>query len=361
MKLLLTGTFDVSNYGDLLFPLIARQQLTCIPGFKLQAASPIGRAPDMTDCEPCVGILDIIEDVSNFNAVLVGGGNVLHCMPSSLDAYKVGMRDKVAYGDLWIGPAFFIPEDIPILWNAPGVPNPIAQEHKMLVAEVLRRVNYLSVRDEMSRQYLADVWPEANIAVVPDSAWMVNHLWTTEQLTSSYEEIFRRIGVSRPNRSVVIHLNRRYVGGLRVRELAERLDRIGKLLEGQLILIAIGRCHGDHVFAKEVSSYMASSPILLDDPRSLQEITACISHAVAYVGSSMHGSITASAFGVPGLCVASQKMIKFRGLIDFIGHTDVLAEEWDEAIEILSGMDFKSHKVDLLAVRDRAHSELQTH
>src|SRR3990170_406251 len=97
MRLVQFGTFDVSNYGDLLFPLITRQQFTDIPGFTLQAASPIGGAPDMQDCEPCSGVLDIVENPQGFDAALIGGGNIIHCMPSHLEAYSVDMRGKVAY------------------------------------------------------------------------------------------------------------------------------------------------------------------------------------------------------------------------------------------------------------------------
>lgn len=355
------GTFDVNNYGDLLFPLITRQHIGDVQEFRLHAASPIGGAPNMGDCEPCVEVLDIVKDLQLYDAALIGGGNIIHCMPSSLESYSVDGRGKLAYGDLWIGPAFFLPKNVPVLWNAPGVPASFAKEHHMLVAEALKRANYLSVRDETSRGFLLDVWPDANIAVIPDPAWTVDTLWNAEQLRAAYDALFARLGIRQPQRSVVFHLNRRYVGELRLSELAGQLDRIAELLSAQPVLVAMGNCHGDDVLARDVSAYMSSLPIMVDKPQSLREMAACFAFASVYVGSSMHGLITASAFGVPGVSVANRMMIKFGGLAEFIGQPDVIAENWDEAKETLSHMDFDRRKLDLRAARKRAYTALESH
>jgi O-antigen biosynthesis protein len=359
MKVVQLGTFDVNNFGDLLFPLIARQHLGDIPDFRLQAVSPVGGNVDLEDCEPCIGIHELAEDLHGFDAVLIGGGNIVHSSPTSLEEYRDGTRPMLAYADLWIGPTFLAPDGVPILWNAPGVPGPFAKEDHDLIRQALSRANYLSVRDEFSREYLLDVWPDAEIAVVPDSAWTVDRLWTRQELARSYAALFSRLQRAVPTRSVVFHVNRRYIGSSKFR-LAQELDTIARRLAAEPLLIAMGPCHGDHVLTREIAAQMTTKPALLDVSRSLREVAACIAHANVYVGSSMHGLITASAFGVPGISVASGK-VKFDGVAQLHGGMDVVASTWGAAREVVESLDLEKSKGRLGSVRDRAHAQLDVH
>jgi GT2 family glycosyltransferase len=194
---------------------------------------------------------------------------------------------------------------------------------------------------------------------VPDPAWTVDRLWTGQQLTSSYAALFSRLQRAVPTRSVVFHVNRRYAGSSKLR-LAQELDTIARRLSAEPLLIAMGPCHGDHVLAREIAAQMTTSPTLLEAPPSLQAIAACIANASLYVGSSMHGLITASAFGVPGIAVASGK-VKFDGVAQLHNGMDVVASTWGGAREVAEGLDLEKSKGRLVAVRDRAHGQLDIH
>ena len=355
------GTFDVSNYGDLLFPLITLHQLSSLPDFQLQAVSPIGGRVDMEDCETSIGIFDLVENPGKYDAALIGGGNIIHTSPTQLEDYNVGVHGRTAYADLWIGPSFILHKEVPIIWNAPGVSEVIAKEFYSMVSHALKRAQYLSVRDEASRQRLLDVWPEADIAVIPDSAWDLVHLWSVEQLKDAYAKMFAVRHMTSPEQTVVFHVNNRYIGDGKIAKLAKLLDKISFFLSAQPILIAMGRCHNDHKLARVTSEHMTTSPIVLDNARSLKEIAACISHASAYVGSSMHGLITASSFGVPGLCVANRSMAKFTGLTEFTGFSNIVTESWEEASDILKHEEFEQHKLHLDNICKHAHAKLSEH
>lgn len=362
INILQFGTFDVSNYGDLLFPLLSKQELGGSPNLILRAVSPIGGVPEgLRDCAPCTGILDLVENAETAEGALIGGGNIIHCMPTRQGSYSAGGRGSLAYGDLWIGPTVLLPEHVPIAWNAPGVPGPFEKAHHELVRTVLKRTNYLSVRDEISRQYLLDVWNEADIAIVPDSAWTVNRLWTHEDLKFEYESLFSRLGISVPDRTIIFHLNRRYLGGKGLKAVAKQLDSIAEQMSARPLLIAFAPCHGDDILAREVGAFMASHPVLIDQPQSLREIAACIAFSSAYAGSSMHGLITASAFGVPGVSVAKRSMAKFAGVLALANQPDMVVEDWGQAMDVLRSMDFNRRKIDLLAVRHSAHQALEIH
>lgn len=356
------GTFDVKNYGDLLFPLLAQNELSKFSNYKIHAVSPLGMEHhDIVDCMSCLSINDVIESSSNYQGVLIGGGNILHCLQTKLKDYGVDGKSLLAYSDLWIGPNFFFPDNVPVVWNAPGVPGPFNKVNQGLIKSALERANYLSVRDEMSKQYLLDVSPDFEIDVVPDTAWAVNELWTHEQLHTTRESIFSKNGFNKPERTVVFHLNKRYLGKNTLSEMAKQLDSIANILSAQPILIAIGQCHQDDVIAREVAKEMSANPILLDNPNTLQEIVACIAFADAYIGSSMHGLITACAFGVPGINVANTNMAKFVGLKDIFESEGILTSEWGTAEEIITNLDFDARKEKLNFLHKTVLDKLKVH
>lgn len=356
------GTFDVSNYGDLLFPPLALKELGDSVEAELRWISPTGCAVSgFTDCLPSRSFEDLITAPDPVKGALIGGGNIIHCLPSKLPAYTAAGRGTFAYGDLWIAPACGLPDETPIAWNAPGVPAPIPKQHHHLVKRALQRVNYLSVRDHISRQFLLQVQSDLEIAVVPDSAWMIDRLWPRETLREKYDQVFDRLAVQAPERTVVLHVNRRYLGGRKLKEVAGTLDAISRYFSAKALLIPFALCHGDEVLAREVANLMTTEPIVLDRLDSLKEITACIALSTAYVGSSMHGLIVASAFEVPGVAVASRHMPKFAGVLSLSEQSDLVVESWAEALDVLKGLDFTRRKLELRHIHERAKTELNNH
>jgi len=360
LKVAQFGTFDLSNYGDLLFPLVASRELGKGRGLHLQVVSPSGGKSAFEDALPTTGIYDFVDEGNPPDAMLVGGGNIIQTASSQLYNNINGARSRLAYSDLWIGPALFSPIDVPILWNAPGVPDPFLKEHYTLIQEALKRANYLSVRDELSRQYLLDVWPDAEIAIVPDTAWGVDCLWTEEQLAAAHAALFAAGGLKRPERSIVLHVQRWSIGQAGIRALAQKLDAIARSLAATPIILAAGPCYGDDVLAREVAQHMSTSPVIFDIPGRLLEIAACIAHASLYAGSSMHGLITASAFGIPGLCVADRGG-RFSAIADFHGTQNIFVTGWEQVPDLLPFLLSESHRSNLLSARNRAKAELRVH
>ena len=103
--------FDIANYGDLLFPLLAEKRLSPL-GIKIVAVSPVGSEPVWEDCLPSVGIDKIVNVSGKPSAVLIGGGNILTLSPTKLPAYNQGSVPILAYPDIWIGASCFANEKV---------------------------------------------------------------------------------------------------------------------------------------------------------------------------------------------------------------------------------------------------------
>src|SRR5437588_7196411 len=103
MRIAHFGTFDVDNYGDLLFPLILEKRLN-IPGCEFVHISPTGRTPGFACCLPTVAVHEVFRDRCSIDAVILGGGHLLRGHPTNLRLYQNLYRHSVpAYVLLWWG------------------------------------------------------------------------------------------------------------------------------------------------------------------------------------------------------------------------------------------------------------------
>jgi lipopolysaccharide transport system ATP-binding protein len=150
------GAFDVANYGDRLFPLIAREQLTArLPSLELMCHAPVGHAtlppgsPPLFPLVPGGGSLDRERReyfARHFDAVLIGGGDLLRFDPSE-PGYDAPGRDDpprpydafldFLWGECEVQPA--------ILWNAPGAPFRFEPSRRLLVQRAFSDVRYAAV------------------------------------------------------------------------------------------------------------------------------------------------------------------------------------------------------------------------
>jgi ubiquinone/menaquinone biosynthesis C-methylase UbiE/polysaccharide pyruvyl transferase WcaK-like protein len=346
------GGFDVANYGDLLFPLLARQRLAGL-GMSVVPVSPLGRRPIFPDSMASIGIEEA-DWTRPPIGVLIGGGYILTLSPTDLPDYASTMTRQVAYGDLWVGASCMVPRDVPVCWNAPGALGPFEDGEAPLVRAALARGNYLCVRDRPSREFLTKVCPSAELAIVPDPAWEVNALWGREELDRAYEQAFQSRGRQRPSRSFAVHVNTHFLPPDLSGQASEVLDEVSRKFDASILLIAIGLCHGDGPLVKRVGDGMKSRPLVIDRPNSLKEIAACIACSDVYIGSSMHGLITASSFGVPGLCVTSSRIPKIRGLMEQYGCDDMWFDSWNSLHRSLS-----SERIEAAASGQKGFSEKQ--
>ena len=331
MRIAHFGTFDVANYGDLLFPRLLEWRLADISD-EVVHISPVGGIRIYRDVPVSRSLADVQRAGTEFDAVVVGGGNIIHDNGTNLATYK--SVKSVAYPRLWLGATQLATRQrIPLVVNAPGVPKVPGRTAAPLMRRFASRADYLSVRDTYSQEVLRSIGvPGAT--VVPDSALELRDMFTTSAPANL--DVPTRLTETLDSRFAAVHVNARYKGG-DVASLARRLDELSATLQATIVLIAIGPCHGDDDFAETVAAQMHSDPVVFGAPKAVEDIAYVISRSCAYIGSSMHGFITAASFGVPGLIVASHAaQHKFRGLLAHLDAEERLVSSWDEALKALS-------------------------
>jgi polysaccharide pyruvyl transferase WcaK-like protein len=252
-------------------------------------------------------------------------------------------------------------EGASICWNAPGAPEDFNNLLWPQITTCLRNSDYISVRDQNSKARLLASGVDVNVQIVPDTAWEVDALWGIDDIRLAFDQAHIRRGREPSKRSIAFHINDRYLFGLSTEELARLLDKMCESFGAVGILLAMGRCHGDHNLAVQVGEQMHSEPLIVDQPSSLCEITACLANSAAYVGSSMHGFITASAFGVPAIGVANKSVTKFEGMITTAQLQDTIFDSWLLACDSLLSIDIDAHRSHLGRVRNAIQRRLDEH
>jgi hypothetical protein len=339
-RIFLTGMFDMRNFGDLMFPLVTRRQL---PGVNIVPISPTGGDTGFADALPSLPLDQMMNGDTPAQGVLIGGGYMVHTHRMHfLDEYAAdGLCDYAGPG-LWLGATLAAAiRDIPVAWNAPGVPHPFPRNQRSLVDNAIRAASYCSVRDTGSLDLLE---PPASSAVhvVPDPIAAIADLWPLDTLVAPFKNFLRRKGATSGARYLALHFRNRSLAKLGVRGAAEAVDDFSRAHGLVPVLVAVGQTHEDDVLARQIASHLTEPHILLDDPVSLMEIASVFGQSALYIGASLHGYIAAAAYGVPAVLVAQPSYRKFQGFLDHTGRAEDLAKDWSSAFTIAGNRSNKS-------------------
>jgi polysaccharide pyruvyl transferase WcaK-like protein len=323
------GTFDVANYGDLLFPLIVERRLAGAVDEVLHV-SPVGGPSITADGRASLGLHDL--DGAALRAVIVGGGNIVSPGRSQLVPYH---HDRVlAYPGLWLGAgALAARRDVPLVVNAPGVPRPLDPVSARLVGHLWAGASYAAVRDEASARRLVEAGVRPAPAVVPDTALDVAELWTEAELADARSRLLRRAGMAATTPTLAVHVKASMLTDY-LDVVAGAIDALAESTGAVPVLLAVGPCHGDDRTARSVAARFRRPHVVVDQLTALVDVAGTIAGSVAYVGSSMHAMVTARALGTPGLLVTgpeAERDTKFRGFGEHVGWTHRIVGSWPEA------------------------------
>lgn len=328
----LCGTFDVANFGDLLFPIVAADRLQQY-GYRLAPVSPTAGATVFADALPPRPLADLLRGALDADAVLIGGGEIIHGWSGDfLDEYRAAGQGLLGYLSLWYGASLAgALLDVPIAWNTPGVPVPFAREGRRAVVDpVVAAADYVSVRDDTSRIFLGRA---RSATVVPDSVAGIASVWPKALLEPHYQAWMEKAGGATDARLMAVHLRLERIDPAHVAGLGAAISAFAMAHDLTPVLVAIGPSLNDGAGAQALSAAMDVEHLMLDRPDSLKQMAAVLAHARLYVGNSMHGYVTSAAYDVPGVIVARSGFRKYQGFAGHIGRPDDVTKSWDRALD----------------------------
>jgi len=305
----LFGTFDVENYGDLLFPLVAEAELSRRLGpVKLHRFSYHARTPPDWPYE-VTSLTQLPQMVSRLDGILIGGGFIIRFDKQVAPGYgppTPAIHHPTGY---WLTPALMaLQHDIPLIWNAPGMHcNDIPAWAEPLIELALAHSRYITVRDKLSQAALARFVDDARITVLPDTAFGLSRLLDERRPSVELGRLRELSGLTDP-----------YIVVQPIRGLESFLQFIknhSRHLRGfRFLVLPIGPVLGDHEAI--VGDDLPGVVHLPEWPHPLL-LAELISQAAAVIGRSYHLAITALAFGVPVFSSADLSVGKYTSLEGF--------------------------------------------
>jgi len=285
----IVGTFDVENYGDLLFPLMAEAALARSGNsFEVIPFSPNRRSENSWPFR-VHSTSDIPEFLPNLSALLVGGGQLIRFDKTYPLLADPDVKLPIGY---WLIPAVLgALSGKPVVWNAIGAftASAPAPWHDEVVKTVLSASYLVGVRDKASRQHLAKMAPSVKIELIPDTVFSISRLWPLA--LESQEYVAWRKSVRLAGKYFVIQADRAIAAHrARVSAITQSLPHC------TAVILPVCRCHGDRAenFVPPVAQPAVSAEWL--SPRLISEI---IGRSELTVASSLHACITALSYGAP--------------------------------------------------------------
>ncbi len=305
----IVGTFDVENYGDLLFPIIAQAELSKRLGpVKVSAFSYNSKQPPEWPYA-VTSVTELPRMASSLDGLLIGGGFIIRFDKFIAEGYASPAPFIHHPTGYWLTPALIaLQQRVPLIWNAPGMHcNEIPNWAEPLLRVALSLSSYVSVRDEASRSALSYLSEGARIEVTPDTAFGISRLIDEKTPTQEFAQLRRNLDLTTPY--IVIQPVPGIVPYLKFLKCKSHLLR-----DYRFLVLPIGPVLGD---AEAILDGHIPNVVQLPKwphPLLLAEI---ISQASGAIGLSYHLAITALASGVPVFSIADLTAGKYAAFSNF--------------------------------------------
>ncbi len=340
MKIVLTSVADIHNYGDTLFPFIARQEIKkYIPDVQFRFFTP-------TDC--------IIENEKFYayskealldwapDAVITIGGEVIHKYDQLVwkDMYNdVSNPPSRVFFD-WIEL-----KNIYKAWFSVGALD-FDNIDSGIKSSELNNLNYIGVRDLLSKKKLENkiaLYHNENISIVPDIGWIFPRFFKNPKKCIKKISKLYNIKLKSDN-YFVFNVNWTSFDVHKIENILNILKDFSKNTGLKIVIINAIKSYKKIDF--DINSYLKSSRtgVYLED-LSLEEIGSLLVSCRFFVGSSLHCAITSLAAIKPAGLIHQYPLTKFQSLYGHMMMTDLFTTQWDNLPQILAKMyDFNKKK-----------------
>jgi polysaccharide pyruvyl transferase WcaK-like protein len=358
-RVAVVGAFDRFNYGDLLFAAVmermlrgaadparvdfyalVRRDLRHLGGPRTRPLKELFRPGELPDGSVVIVAGGEVLDAGWGHTLETAGSAPLVFLLRRVNQY-LGCRaaDRLSR---WLAgtpleePWVLAPSDFPsrvrVAYNAVGGASldRLPAEVRARVEEKLAQATYLSVRDERTRELLEAGQLAGRARLAPDSVVLLASLYPPASLEERAVPPVRELVRQHAGGYLCFQINKN-LGSGQGRLLAAQLEAIYRCHGLAAVLLPIGRArfHEDQVPLAEVRQHLRTPAVLAAGELTTHDITYLIASARAYAGTSLHGAITALAYGVPslGLTPSVPKQAAFFRTWGIPGRCGVALEE----------------------------------
>jgi len=385
------GTFDVENYGDLLYPVLfkrmfqKRDKMREIQAFSFMGSESLEGSG--YDTRP---IRDLLSSRSGQPRMLIiGGGDLLRTdwnrVASHYDSSRLRHKEPplpFTFGLLlrrllhrrmnaarkfryWymnypaVGPFIIDPASFSgiksVAYCSCGVPFPFDDRVKHRVASAANKSVFLYVRDRQSKDALIRAGVSREIHVGPDLIVVLSDFFDAAMERKKGQDILEKKGVDIQRNILCVQSNPQTPENNV--ELVKQLTAYQKRTNCEVVLLPLARCHGDHGYLQKLVPDSGGAFKYIE-PGSIFESVSLLAACDVFLGTSLHGNITAFSFGIPHL-FGPIAVAKTEGFLDAVNlPLELKLKSWAEVNEKLAtvaGMDREAFVARVFAAKQRVH------
>jgi len=338
VKIAYVGACDRNNYGDVLLPCLFDKYIKLACEDQVCISSSFF-ALSRSDLRNIGGqITESIFDIANQDVVIVVGGEVMSAryvnMYLNLQTNKSYIKcfsilSKVFYhiADIvakqklngkYAQPWIILPDsDSKVIYFAVGGVSSIVNNEKCKNdwMECIKKARFFSVRNKRDFDVIATLGLRRKCELVPDAAILVSKIWNSKKLDNLITQQIKEI-IQGTAKYYVLQLNKNYGKG-KEKQLANMILNIYDKKGYCCILLPIGRAQGHEDQVPLNSAYNLvknknSNAAHYIEENTIFETMKIISCSMAFIGTSLHGAITAASFEVPHVAVRNDaKVVPF--------------------------------------------------
>jgi len=383
------GTFDVENYGDLLYPIVFQHMLN-MRGWNKEVVK-LAFLKDAAPCEAGYEVANVSDALSSGQkrslSIVVGGGDILRCdwagmaahytarrtqfnKLTFLDRLKIRLRGPQPLSDMFrsefmnyeaVGPFILDPSKLKsigkISYCSCGVPFEFADSVKTRVKAAFDAADFIYLRDNQSRRKLLDTGVTKTIHVAPDMMVTLSDFYDKNTERQKGVEILSSFGVDISKKVLCYQCPKIYI--TKLKHISDVLQSYSASRGFEVALLPVGWCHGDAEQLKDILK-LSGGKFKYIDVCSLHDVISVISAADLFFGTSMHGNITAFSFGIPHVFAPIIGIDKIEGFLEQANLDNKLQldsyDDFESVADLAISVSTQERSLRINRAKERAHA-----
>lgn len=344
IKIAIMSVADIKNYGDTLFPFVARKRiLKDFPLAKFRFFTP-------TDCviENEQFYKFTLKNLNDYNPdiILTIGGEVIH------------KYDRLVWGEMYHDPVnkpsdtIFGWLDFPAkykAWFSVGVldlPQPMDEK---ITDEELGKLDYIGVRGILSKKIIENkesLFVNPHIDIVPDIGW------TFAKFFKNYRYGLIKLSIKNhiflyPDNYIIFNINWTSINYDEIINSINVLDKFSKKTNLKIVILDVISTYKK--IDVDIDDLIKNNPNIIHfNNCSLNEIGSLLCGCKFYVGSSLHCAMTTLSNCKMAALIHNTQLTKFQDMFGHMMRTDLLTNDWsnlENVLEMLNQRNYTNKKL----------------
>lgn len=334
MKIAIMSLADISNYGDMFFPYLFREELKDrLPDAEIKLYTNVAYHSVLYETEKYNREL-----LDEYDVIILAGGETIH------------LWDEERWSNLYPNAGEGKISDIAFDWLRLDKPfkayfsvgvHPNTQWHRPELLLAMSRLNYLSVRGELSKKILEGniILHYNDIRIVPDLGWIFN----------KYIDMWEQEGKGKmalPQKPYMIFEMFYEFDEDTIKYAASVLTHFQEETGVHVVLLPIVQTKSvqllsswnDYYPLLRLQEYAKGALLLMPDQLDIFDLGRLLKHAKFYLGGSMHGAVTCLSYGKPAGNVLTWTAPKLQDVHGMRMRADCFITHWGRLSYLLQSL-----------------------